>query len=82
MVDLCKYKDAFGKPGAGLRRFRIMDIAILDTVVTMVIVYLICWFFKLPYWYTLVGVFILGIFVHRAFCVRTGMAKKLFPNDK
>ena len=80
MVGLCKYKDLFGKPNAGLRKYRIFDIAILDCVVVIVIGYLISWFFKWNLWYTLGGIFLLGIFAHRIFCVRTGLDKMLFPD--
>ena len=80
MGGLCKYKDLFGKPNAGLRKYRIFDIAILDCVVVIVIGYLISWFFKWNLWYTLGGIFLLGIFAHRIFCVRTGLDKMLFPD--
>uniref|UniRef100_A0A6C0E9W7 Uncharacterized protein n=1 Tax=viral metagenome TaxID=1070528 RepID=A0A6C0E9W7_9ZZZZ len=80
MSGLCKYKNMFGEPNTGLRKYRIFDIAILDVAVTIIIVWLISWIFKLPFLPTLVVVFILGIFVHRIFCVRTGLDKKLFPN--
>jgi hypothetical protein len=79
MLDLCKYKDAFGKPNTGLRKYRIFGIAILDTAVVIVIGYFISWFFKWNLWYTLGGLFLLGIFAHRIFCVRTGVDKLLFP---
>ena len=82
MIDLSKYKNAFGKPGEGLRRFRIFNIAIYDVLVTMIIVYLLCWFTKLPYWNSLFVIFILGIIVHIMFQVRTGVDKILFPNAK
>lgn len=36
MWDLCKYKDAIGKPNTGMRKkYRIFNIPILDTVVTL-----------------------------------------------
>ena len=34
---------------------------------------------KLWYLYTIIGVFITGIFIHRVFCVRTAVDKLLFP---
>jgi hypothetical protein len=80
MVGLCKYKDLFGKPNAGLRKYRIFDIAILDVTVVVIFGYLISWFFKLNLWYTLGGLFLLGIFAHRIFCVSTGLDKMLFPD--
>ncbi len=78
-MDLCKYKDIIGKPDSGLRKYRIFDIAILDTVVTIIGAYLIALFFKWPLLYTIIVVFIIGIISHRVFCVRTGLDKKLFP---
>jgi len=80
MVDLCKYKDLFGKPNAGLRKYRLFDIALFDVAVVVIIGYLISWFFKWNLWYTLGGLFLLGIFAHRIFCVRTGVDKMLFPD--
>lgn len=82
MIDLSKYKNAFGKPGEGVRRYRIFNIAIFDFLVTMIIVYLLCWFTKLPYWNTLIIILILGIIIHRVFGVRTGIDKIVFPNAK
>ena len=80
MVDLCKYKDLFGKPNAGLRKYRLFDITLFDVAVVVIIGYLISWFFKWNLWYTLGGLFLLGIFAHRIFCVRTGVDKMLFPD--
>lgn len=82
MSYFCKYKDLFGKPRECLRKYRIFDIAVMDVLVTMIIVYLLCLVTKLPYWYTLLFSFILGIFIHRLFCVRTGVDKIIFPNAK
>jgi hypothetical protein len=77
---LCKYKDLFGKAGSteGLRKYRIFGIAVLDVSVTVVCAVLFAWVFKLPYIQTIVAIFILGIVVHRAFCVRTAVDKMIF----
>lgn len=79
MFGLCKYKNMFGEPNAGLRKYRIADIAIMDTLVVVVFGYLISRAMKWPLLWTLGGLFILGIFAHRAFCVRTGLDRMLFP---
>jgi fatty acid desaturase len=79
MFGLDKYKDLFGKPNTGLRKYRIFNIALYDVVVTTVIVYAITWYFSWPFPQTLALVFILGIFVHRIFDVRTGIDKLIFP---
>lgn len=90
-MNLCQYKDLFGKPGAGLRKYRIFNIAIYDTVVTVGFAWIIWWILnefvlpymiksntKIPFLPFLLAVFVLGIFVHRAFCVRTGVDRMLF----
>jgi fatty acid desaturase len=76
---LCKYKDLFGKPREGLRKYRLFDIAILDTAVVVLIGVLISYLTGYNIWVVLAVLFLLGIIVHRIFCVRTGMDKLLFP---
>jgi fatty acid desaturase len=77
--DLCKYKNLFGKPGEGLRKYRILDIAIYDTAVVIIIGLLFSYFTGYNIWITLAVLFISGIIAHRMFCVRTGVDKLLFP---
>lgn len=74
-----KYKDLFGKPNVGFRKYRIFDIAIFDTLVVILCAYGISWFFKWNFWLVLIVIFVSGIGVHRLFNVRTGLDKKLFP---
>jgi fatty acid desaturase len=78
-LDLCKYKNLFGKPGEGLRKYRILDIAIYDTAVVILIGLLISYFTGYNIWLTLAVLFVSGIIAHRMFCVRTGVDKLLFP---
>jgi hypothetical protein len=81
-MNLCKYKNAFGIVGKGIHSYRILDIAILDVFVTLFAAFLISYFFKISFLYTSIFLFILGIIVHRLFCVRTTVDKILFPDDK
>jgi len=78
-MDLCKYKNLFGKPNEGLRQFRIFDIALYDTIIVILIGILFSWFTKINIWVVLIVLFISGIVAHRLFCVRTGIDKLLFP---
>ena len=78
---LCKYKDMFGKPNEGVHRYRIFNIAVVDVVSTIVVAFLISYFFEYTFWKTLIILFLLGIFFHRIFCVRTTIDKLLFPNN-
>lgn len=72
MSDLCKYKDIFGKPNEGVHSYRILDIAIVDVIATIIIGSI--------FNFNLFNLFLLGIISHRIFCVRTTVDKILFPN--
>ena len=78
MFDLFKYKDIFGEPGKGPHKYRFMNIAIIDVAFTIIATYIIYRFTLWNFWITLVGAFVLGIFFHRLFCVRTTVDKLLF----
>ena len=77
-IDLCKYKDLFGEPREGLRKYRIFDIAILDVAVVIIIGLAISFFTKMNIWIVLGILFLAGIIAHRVFCVRTGVDQMLF----
>ena len=78
MLTLCKYKDMFGKPNQGVHSFRIFNIAIVDVLLTILAAFIISYFLKTKFLYTLLFMFILGIISHRLFCVRTTIDKLLF----
>jgi hypothetical protein len=76
---LCQYKDILGKPGKGIHSYRIFNIAIIDVLLTIIGAYLIYLFFpKINYFVILILFFILGIILHKIFCVRTTIDKYLF----
>ena len=72
----------FGAPNTGAHSYRIFDLAVVDILVTMIVAYIISYFSKYPFSYTLAILFVLGIIIHRLFCVRTTVDKFLFPNAK
>ena len=78
MLNLCKYKDIFGKPKQGAHSYRIFNIAIVDVILTILAAYLLSIFTGYKFVYTLIFMFILGIISHRIFCVRTTIDKLLF----
>lgn len=78
MTGLCKYKDFFGKPGEGAHSYRIFNIAYIDVILTVIMAWAISKLFAVSFGYTLVVVFLLGIVMHRAFCVRTTIDKLIF----
>jgi hypothetical protein len=79
-MSLCKYKNALGIPDKGIHSYRMCGIAIFDVIMTIILAFLISYFFKISFFYTLLFLFILGIILHRLFCVRTTIDKLLFPN--
>ena len=79
-MNLCKYKDIFGKPGKGAHSYRFMGIAVVDVVATLLVAFLISYFAKYNFLNTCIILFILGIIAHRLFCVRTTVDKLLFPS--
>jgi hypothetical protein len=85
-IDLTKYKNIFGEPGKGAHRYRLFNVAIVDVIATILLVYFIFsilrWFnIDVNFWLLLFLVFIVGVIVHRAFGVRTTVDKTLFPNS-
>jgi hypothetical protein len=81
-IDLCDYKDIFGRPREGAHAYRIFDIAVVDVAATVVVAFIIARVFGIVFWKSLVALFIIGIISHRAFCVRTTVDKWIFPNIK
>jgi len=79
-MNLCKYSNIFGEVGKGAHKYRIWNIAIVDVVATIFVSGLLYFLFgqNIPFLYILVGMFILGIILHRLFCVRTTIDKILF----
>ncbi len=87
MINLCKYKDMFGKPDQGIHSYRIFNTAIVDVILSLVLVYII---YSINVHYNvhdgniyafivdLLGVFLTGITMHRLFCVNTSWNKKIY----
>jgi hypothetical protein len=74
----------FGLPNEGIHSYKIYDIAYLDFIVTMVAAYFMQKLFlrDTSYSSVLLGLFLLGIVVHRVLNVGTGLDKILFPDAK
>jgi hypothetical protein len=79
-MSLCKYKNLLGIPNKGIHSYRFLGLAIADVIMTIIAAILISYFFKISFVYTSISLFVLGIILHRLFCVRTTVDKLLFPN--
>ena len=77
---LCKYKDIFGKVGEGLHSYRLFNIAIVDVISTIFVAYLlkIYIFPQRSFLKLTIILFLLGIILHRIFCVKTTLDKVIF----
>jgi len=76
MLDfLCKYKDIFGKPGQGVHSYRIMDIAIVDILLTIFSSWLVSKYYEKNFWIVFSINMILSIIVHKFFCVDTTLTR-------
>ena len=67
----CKYSGILGKPREGIHSFRIFDIAIVDVILTFVLAWFINLKLKTNYFIVLLFCFLLGILLHKLFCVKT-----------
>jgi len=77
-MDLCKYKNALGEPGKAVHSYRFFGIAIMDVIMTIIGAYMISYFYNYNFINTLIFLFILGIILHKLFCVKTTVDKLLF----
>ena len=80
MWYFCKYKDILGKPGEGLHSYRVFNIAIVDVLFTVLLAKFIQYYImeETDFLLILICCFIMGIILHRIFCVRTTIDKLLF----
>jgi hypothetical protein len=81
-MNLCKYRNMLGVPGKGVHSYRIFNIAIVDVILTLIVAYIISYIFKKSFFWVSIILFVLGIILHRIFCVRTTVDKLLFPSSQ
>ena len=74
-MSLCKYKDSLGIPNKGIHSYRLFGVAIVDVIMTIILAYLISIFTRYNFTKTVIFLFILGIVLHRLFCVDTTINK-------
>lgn len=72
------YSEIFGKPKQGVHSYRILDLAIADIIMTIIGAIIISLILKINLFLTLIFLFLLGIILHRLFCVNTTINKMIF----
>lgn len=76
-MRVCDFKNLFGEPGKGLHSIRVFDIAVVDVLATLLVGYLVSFFWNINFLLVCGVLFFLGIVLHRLFCVRTTVDKAL-----
>ena len=77
-MGLCRYRDALGKPGEGIHRWRIGGLALVDTLLTLALAGGIAQILKKNFWAVLVILLVAAVAMHALFCVPTALNRALF----
>jgi len=80
IMSLCpfkKFKNKLGIPGKGIHRYRFLNTAIFDYVLTIIMAFVTTYLLHTPLVLTTIAWFILGICMHVLFGVETNSVKKL-----
>jgi len=77
-MSLCMYKDIFGKVGTGVHSLRLFNIAIIDTLLTFLLAYIINSELKSNLLLIFFLLILASILIHRIFCVETTLTKMVF----
>ena len=78
-MNLCQYKHLLGVPKKGIHSYRFFGIAIMDVIQTILAAFIISYFLRLPFLWTLLYLFLLGEFLHYIFCVESTIMLFFFP---
>ena len=70
--------EIFGKVNEGVHSYRFLNLAIIDVIMTIIGAFIIAKVFNINFWIILIFLFILGIILHRLFCVNTTINKLIF----
>lgn len=73
-----KYSEIFGKPNTGIHSVRLFNVAILDLIGTILVSALISYGINVNFFLILFIFLLLGILLHRLFCVNTTINKLIF----
>ena len=74
---LSQYQNIFGEQGKGLHRFRLLDVAAIDYLLSILLSIAVSAITKFPLVLTTILIFILGIILHTIFGVKTSAVKYL-----
>ncbi len=72
-----KYTHIFGFPGKGVHKIRLLDVALTDYLLTLILAIVFSYFTKFPLVLSTIFWFIMGIILHMLFNVKTSAIKFL-----
>lgn len=75
---LCPFKHIFGAENTGIHSIRLLNIAIIDVIGTIIGSIIISYIFKVNVYKTLIIAFVSSIIIHKLFCVQTTLTKFVF----
>lgn len=70
-----QYKNILGKPKEGVHKYRFMDVALFDYLLTIIGAFIITYLTTIPVEITTIFLFSLGILLHLLFDVNTNTTK-------
>lgn len=74
---LNKYKNILGEQKKGIHKYRFMNAAIADIILTVILACLITYFSEVPLVLSIIGTFTAGLFLHIIFGVNTNAVQYL-----
>lgn len=78
MVEFCKYRHIFGIERHGVHKYRLLNIAIVDTVLTIIAAFSIALYFRISFLVVFLLLLVIATLLHKLFCVETTITRLVF----
>ncbi len=82
MSGLCKYRHILGSENKGVHSYRLLNIAVVDTVLTIILAFFIAIRLRTSFLLVFFILLIVATLLHRLFCVNTTITKFVFGEIK
>lgn len=77
-MALCEYKHIFGEENTGIHSVRVLNVAVVDLLMTLLVGCYISYYSKVNLYLIWSILLVFGILVHRLFCVNSTINKLIF----
>lgn len=74
----CKYRHIFGVEKEGVHSLRLLNIAVVDMVLTIILAFVLALYFRQSFLLIFVLLMVIATLLHWAFCVETTITKVVF----